>query len=274
MFAVYALGAALCTVCSFAVEAPGVALIFAGATVALLLAHVFWVRHLAEQVKGLIGRNEEAVGLIAQGQVEEAVRVLEGLIDSARTLPVNHSIFVLNRAIARTKMGELDEAFAHLSAVAAGRCLEPALYKAQCATLYSQLAFVSALRGDVTAGGRWLAGAQARIAPRLRPSLIAYEAILEARKGNFSTAAAKLEGGWSEAEAVLSAAQMKPIAILRAFFLSTAFPDGSREAEVVGLLASAKGVRPNAYVYVAHAWPELAAFHQKHGLESPPTLTA
>ena len=123
-------------------------------------------------------------------------------------------------------------------------------------TVADRLALGLALRGDLPAAEGWLAQATRRTpGPGLvkaRLHLVA-EAVLLARRGDAARAHRLLSEAWAEVEQGTSAAQLRPLQVVRAW-LSTA-AGAPLSAEVAEAAAGAR-----AHAWLGAGWPELAAF--------------
>jgi len=162
----------------------------------------------------------------------------------------------LNLAYLLFHRGELEEGLRWLGLVERSHGQLPAAYGQ---TVADRLALGLALRGDLAAAEGWLAQAKRR-APgpglvRARLHLVA-EAILVARRGDTARAHRLLSEGWAEVEQGASAAQLRPLHVVRAFIASAAGAPLSVEAAEAAAAAAGAG----AHAWLGAAWPELAAF--------------
>jgi hypothetical protein len=255
----------------FAGPLGGFALFFVAGIV--LVGSGIAVRYRGRRLRALAAANDHGLALLNAGKLDAAAQEFDRTIDRARAFPGNHSVFVMNRALVSLKRGELDEAAAMLRMVAEMGMMRPPAFHEQRTLLFKNLAMVEALCGELGSAERWLSRARQIVPARKRPMLVDVEALIEARRGNFDAAAAKVRDAWQEAEMVLSAHGMRVLALIHAFVLEAAHPDGSQAGEVERLVAMARTLQPSSYGYMAAQWDALAQFLLRRDLSviDPPT---
>jgi tetratricopeptide (TPR) repeat protein len=246
---------------------PASSAIALGLAVSCFIAHGVSFRLRSRRLASLATRNEQALALLGGGRLQEAARVFDSLVDASSRYPDNHSIFVMNRALVHLQEGDLDESSALLSMLAAMNTFDKSGYAEPRFQLFKSLSLVEALRGELASAAVWLTRAAQTISPRRRSLLLDLEAIIEARRGSYAAAAAKIEAGWQEAEGVLPLQGIKLLALLHGFALEAADVKAGRNDEVERLVAMARSLPPGSYRFLATRWEELHAFCLRHGLD-------
>jgi hypothetical protein len=255
----------------------GLGLVFAGEpTLALSLMGAGLVAGLALSLRtkararraAALFEDQNSLGLarLAVHDYDDALRIFERLVDEAKPYPINHSVFVLNCAVAYLHRCEFDRALSLMDAAHRGRWLENAKYRSQRVTLLRQMAMALALKGDLDAADRYHALAGQTITANQVGVLLASQAVVAMRRGDYAGGLAKMEANWKEAEAVLPAAQMKILRLLRAMAVTHVDEAGTRTAEVGALVDGTKPLEPAEIAHFARAWREFREFAVERGL--------
>jgi hypothetical protein len=241
-------------------DSPGGGIYAAAACVWGLGGLVGWLLYARHVGRAWSQENVEAVRWIGEGEPGKAAAILDRLLAKSRAFPVAYSLFLLNRGIAATRMGELTEARAMLGAVQGTNWLERRKFRHLVPTVMISLGKVEALAGKLDDAESWQRRARARLTSASAPISLTLDVLIAARRGRWSEAEALCEATWKAAEASLSAREMKLLRVLRGFIASVRAPG---DATTLGMwLAGAKPVPFGMFAYVGAAWPEFAAFEQ------------
>ena len=215
--------------------------------------YLVWTRRL---LRHQARQNMEGVRRLRAGDYAAAAEIFEGLCRDAPH-PSARLVFVHNRGSAYLVMGDFDSALGLFTSVlnASGRMARRAM--AARADLF---------RGNIAAGFAWggeLDKAEAiltSVGPEVKDpgAFITARAVIALRRGDAAEALSVIESGWTDAEALLSGLDLKPLRILWAFTLKTL----GRESDEAFAHQRAD-ISPRDAELIAWCgtrWPELATF--------------
>jgi hypothetical protein len=207
----------------------------------------------------LVGENDDGVALLNTGDVDGAARIFDRLAGQARSIPFHHALVVYNRAIAFLRQGEPEEALRLLAAVQDSDWLdaENLPYRGLLAV---GVGAACAQLGDLHQAVVWQQKAHASVSPAKRGLLVALDATIAARAGDFAAAERAFDLGWAAAEGLLPAAQMRSLKALKAFVLLHGPHDAGREAEVQRIIAELSPPRGREFFGMGARWPEMQDF--------------
>lgn len=216
-------------------------------------------------------QNDDGVAMLAAGEIEAAADIFDELCSKARRMPALHSLFVYNRAVSLLERGDADRAVALLTAVVHAGWIGPrgamAVYYP---SLLGRLALAEALRGRLDQAGTWRSRAHAAVSTAKRGGLLLVDVVLEARAGRFDEVIGLIEQGWTRAENLLTAKQLRAVRLVEAFSLergaSADYRAESRDADLRRALEQARSGRRSDFDYLLVNWPELRQFARHHGL--------
>jgi hypothetical protein len=220
------------------------------------------------QLRRFQGENNEAIAMLARGELQRAYDVFWRLAEQSR-VPVASAVARHNVACVLVRQGKLLHAldiYTHNDATYARALKSGALYP----TSGADLALTHALSGNVAEAEAWLARANERAGLPRQPSFpiicIYARAVLDCRTGKAADAARLLDEKWAEAEALLTGDNLRPLRVVRAFAHATSDTRSAGIAE--SLLATSKPVYAGEYQHLGVAWPEMQQFLDAHGLSS------
>ena len=227
---------------------------------------------------GFLRDNDDGVALLVAGDLDEATRVLDELCHRTRSMPSLHSLFVYNRAVAHLERGELDRAIALFSAVLhAGWIGHRGSLSVYYPAVLAKLAITEALRGQLEQADGWRARAHAATSAPKRGGLLLVDAVVESRLGHFARVVELVEDGWSRAENLVTARQLRSIRLMQAYALerlSTAdYRAVSRETDLQRAVQSLRDGKRGELDFLAVAWDELGAFLRRHRLDGSATVS-
>jgi hypothetical protein len=224
---------------------------------------------------GYLRDNDDGVAMLVAGDLDEATRVFDELCHRCRSMPVLHSLFVYNRAVAHLESGELERSIALLSAVLhAGWIGHRGALSVHYPAVLGRLAVAEALLGRVEQADGWRARAHAATSAPKRGALLFVDAVVESRLGHFDRVVEIVEDGLPRAENLVTARQLRSIRLLQAFALerlsSSDYRAVSRETDFQRTLQILREGRRGEHDFLAAAWDELAGFLRRHGLDARP----
>lgn len=257
-----AFGAGAFLVASMAFGAAGL-IPLVGAYGALVAWSVDRRRKMVECVR----ENDDAVALLNAGDVARAEDTFERLVHKSRANPGYNALFVYNRGVAFLRRGQFDRAISLFHAVLDSGWLNSARMPFR-PLLFSGLATAHALRGDLHTAQECLYDAHAVISDAKRGALLLADTIVALRTGRPHDALAMTDAGWTQAEGVLSAIQMRTLRLLRVFALEQLPPSPAVQEDMRRHLDAVRPYPPGAYDYVGASWPEFAAFLRRHQLSA------
>ena len=221
---------------------------------------------------GYLRDNDDGVALLVAGDLDEATRVFDELCHRSRGMPALHSLFVYNRAVAHLERGELDRSIALFSAVLhAGWIGHSGPMSVHYPAVLGRLAVAEALRGRVEQADGWRARAHAATSAPKRGGLLLVDAVVEGRLGHFERVVERVEDGWTRAENLVTARQLRSIRLMQAFALerlsTSDYRAVPRETDLQRALQSVRDGRRGELDYLAVSWDELRAFLRRHQLD-------
>ncbi len=234
------------------------------------LAAIFgWGVYLRRRVVALAQRNDEALALLFSGELERAAAEFDALCVKARGAPRLHSMVVFNRAVVFLESGEPERAAGLLSAVLHAGWIGPAgALRSHYPLVLGRLAMAEALRGRVDEAQMWRTRAQAATSAAKRGIHLMTDVILEARRGDDEAVLALVSEGWSRAEHLLTARQLRFVRLIEAFSLERSssgdYRGVSRQTDFVRALEAARGIEPGGHLFLTAQWPDLDAFVRRH----------
>jgi hypothetical protein len=197
--------------------------------------------------------------LLAEGRLEEAAAETDATLDLARAAPPIHCILLVQRAQLHLRDGDADRAHVLLQAVRASRWLDDARLAQGASSMASALAMTQLARGELDDAEMWQREAHARIKKDDEIQLLPLDALVDARRGRFDEAAARIDDAWSAAEASLAPRAVELLRFVRAF-----------AADASGGVADLRAAGDADAAYLAAHWPELRAFVEKRAHAQPP----
>ncbi len=237
-----------------------------------LAAFMGWLFVRRRALVRLLAVNEEGTALLAAGDHEQAAGLFDRLCRDTRSRsPLLHSLAVFNRATTYLERGDPDRAVSLLSAVLhAGWISRRGSLSAYYPYVLGRMALAEALRGRLEAAEAWRSRAHASATAARRGALLLVDAVVEARTGSFGRVAELIEDGWSRAENLLTARQLRAVRVIEAFALEqdkgAEYRAESRASELQRALAAARAAHRGELDWLARNWTELREFLARHGL--------
>lgn len=246
---------------------PGLGLWLGGAGYIALLTWGVRRRLVGQR---MIRRNDEALALLAAGDLQESATTLDELAAGGRNAPGLHALVVANRATVALRMGELEKAqvlyrsalesrWFHIRRGAFPLLLPVVLAgRATCEALLERHDEADALRRE----------ALDNVSAAKRGVLLLMDAIVLTRRGDFEAALASIDRDANRAENFLSAPQRRTLRLLEAFAFERTKGSGYRDEPMPARLRlaieEAREAQGGQVGYLSARWPELRAFLQRH----------
>jgi hypothetical protein len=219
----------------------------------------------------LLRDHDEALALLAAGDLVRAGTLFEDLCHRARSMPPLHSLFLHHRGLVELHSGKHDRARAMFLAVLAAGWLSTwtsTLANHHVRTL-AALAMCEVLRGELDAAAEWREQASSRTTPARRGSLLLIDALIVARRDPLERLVTVVDAGWERAENLLTASQLRVLRLLKAFALERTdrgrYRGSSSDAEIRQALEGTRPFRAGEFDYLTPHWPEFREFLERHG---------
>lgn len=204
--------------------------------------------------------NQEGLLALGRGELDRAARLFQPFTRKRGTSPAVRRAARYNLAFTLAQRGDLDRAI-ELHAVNEQGALAGDLKKHSAV----QLALCLGLVGELDVAAAWIREAESRAGKAAPPLLTMARAVVSCRRGDALSAAKNLADEWPQLEGQLTAAQLRPVQVLRAFAIHAAEgPRGAGRADK--LLAAAEPRFPGEYRWLGVEWPEMQTFLRAHGL--------
>jgi hypothetical protein len=247
---------------------PSVGTLAAAVGGGIVVMFVALVIRNVRQIRRFTRDNNEAVAMLARGELQRAYDVFWRWAERAR-VPYASALARHNVACTLVRQGKLQHAidvYTHNEQLFGRALISAALHPTSAA----DLALAHALAGNVAEAETWLARADERAEQPRQPAFpiirVYARAVIDCRSGRAADAARELDNRWGELEVVLTGSNVRPIRVVRAFAHAAI---GPRNAGVVEQVLT--GMRPayaGEFRYLGVAWPEMHQFLEAHGLAS------
>jgi hypothetical protein len=231
----------------------------------------FWIYRLYGVGRDFALATEPATLAGAERRFGDAVSIFDDLLERYKKKPGYVASLSLSKGYAELLAGRLDQALATFIRT---EKMKNILFSSGVRTLAATyLAFVYALRGDVSSSETWVGESRRRLAKNKDNRLLyaarlcEAEAALAIRKGDPEAAIRLLEASWSKLRESLTGNALRVIEVLRSLAESSRGPRGYN---VVGeRLVRVEPVIPGEFDFLGAAWPEMQTFLVSHKLSRP-----
>jgi hypothetical protein len=209
--------------------------------------------------------NKEAIGLMARGDYQRAQDLLWGWAES--TQGAVGAVARHNLGWTLLRQGKLQQCIDLLTDN--DKKFERGLKSiAMHPTSAIDIALTHALLGKLPDAEQWFDTAEERAKGRNTPSYpgmaVFARAVIDCRAGRADAAARMLDERWAECEASLTAENVRPLRVVRAFAHATAGARNAGGAEQA--LSSLSPAYPDEYRFLGVGWPEMRSFLVSHEL--------
>ncbi|MEM6290256.1 MAG: hypothetical protein AAGA54_03295 [Myxococcota bacterium] len=230
-----------------------------------------WSIARRRRMVGVLQKNDDALALLVSGELDAAATAYDDLCGQARGAPGLHSLLVYNRAAVYLDAGDPERAAGLLSAVLHAGWIGP---KGSLTAYYpaalGRLAMAEALRGRLDQAQTWRARAHAATSAAKRGMHLLVDMVVEAKLQHYETVVTLAEEGWTRAENMLTARQLRVARMLEAFALEHLGTDEyrgvSRETDLARALEAARSSSAGEFQFLTAHWDELERFTQRHRL--------
>lgn len=235
---------------------------------AVLAGVLAWTLARRRKMIAMLRDHDDAIHLVAAGDLEGARATFVGLVADARSMPALHALFSLGLAGIELDGGEPALALDRLQAVrASGWIGARGVLGGQRPVLHGRLALAHACLGDEAAALAELDRAHVLLPAARRGSLLLVDAVVLLRAGRLRDARARITEDLSRARQLLSAAKIGCVRVLEAWAEQLEerpdYRSPASAADLGGLLED--DATRSAVARLAQTWPELREFVGVHG---------
>lgn len=238
---------------------------------AVLAGVLGWTLTRRRRVIAMLRDHDDAVHLVAVGEIERARSTFAELVARARTMPALHALFSLGLAGTELDAGEPSIALERLEAVRDSGWIGPrGMLGGQRPVLHARLALAYAHRGDVDTALAELERAHALLPVARRGSLLLADVVVLLRAGRPRDARARVVEDLSRARQLLAASKVGCVRVLAAWAERLEErPDYRAPAATPDLSALLEDEPTRAALRrLARSWSPLQDFLGAHGLST------